>query len=91
MFGDEVLEALLTEFREDAAVYAGAEAIRRIVGFAKATDIETLEPGLREGAARAVLRAGRALIVERRGLTSVEALSSETAAIFDETINPAEL
>lgn len=91
VFGDEVLEALLTEFREDAAVYAGAEAIRRIVGFAKATDIETLEPGLREGAARAVLRAGRALIVERRGLTSVEALSSETAAIFDETINPAEL
>ena len=78
---DDVLDALLTEFREDAAVYAGAKAIRRIIGFAKASDIETLEPTLREGAARGVLRAGRALILERRALGTVEALSAETAQI----------
>jgi 5-methylthioribose kinase len=82
VWGDDVLDALLTEFREDAAVYAGAKAIRRIIGFAKASDIETLEPTLREGAARGVLRAGRALILERRGLSTVEALSAETAQIL---------
>jgi 5-methylthioribose kinase len=82
VWGDDVLETLLAEFRQDAAVYAGAKAIRRIVGFAKASDIETLDPVLREGAARGVLRAGRALILERRALDTVEALSAETAEIL---------
>ena len=81
-----MLETLLAEFRQDAAVYAGAKAIRRIVGFAKASDIETLDPVLREGAARGVLRAGRALILERRALDTVEALSAETAAILRATV-----
>ncbi|WP_052521311.1 S-methyl-5-thioribose kinase [Agreia bicolorata] len=82
VWGDDVLDTLLAEFRQDAAVYAGAKAIRRIVGFAKASDIETLDPVLREGAARGVLRAGRALVLERRALDTVEALSAETAAIL---------
>ena len=86
VWGDDVLETLLAEFRQDAAVYAGAKAIRRIVGFAKASDIETLDPVLREGAARGVLRAGRALILERRALDTVEALSAETAAILRATV-----
>jgi 5-methylthioribose kinase len=86
VWGDDVLDTLLAEFRQDAAVYAGAKAIRRIIGFAKASDIETLDPVLREGAARGVLRAGRALILERRALDTVEALSEETAAILSETV-----
>jgi len=86
VWGDEVLESLLAEFRQDAAVYAGAKAIRRIIGFAKASDIETLDPVLREGAARGVLRAGRTLILERRALDTVEALSAETAAILAATV-----
>jgi 5-methylthioribose kinase len=86
VWGDDVLDTLLTEFRQDAAVYAGAKAIRRIIGFAKASDIETLDPVLREGAARGVLRAGRALILERTALDTVEALSAETAAILSETV-----
>ncbi|KQP57561.1 S-methyl-5-thioribose kinase [Agreia sp. Leaf283] len=86
VWGDEVLESLLAEFRQDAAVYAGAKAIRRIIGFAKASDIETLDPVLREGAARGVLRAGRALVLERRALDTVEALSAETAAILASTV-----
>ncbi|SMQ71546.1 S-methyl-5-thioribose kinase [Agreia sp. VKM Ac-1783] len=86
VWGDDVLEALIREFRQDAAVYAGAKAIRRIIGFAKASDIETLDPVLREGAARGVLRAGRALILERKALDTVEALSAETAAILHETV-----
>jgi 5-methylthioribose kinase len=86
IWGDDVLDTLLAEFRQDAAVYAGAKAIRRIIGFAKASDIETLDPVLREGAARGVLRAGRALILERRALDTVEALSAETHAILNETV-----
>jgi 5-methylthioribose kinase len=86
VWGDDVLNTLLAEFRQDAAVYAGAKAIRRIIGFAKASDIETLDPVLREGAARGVLRAGRALVLERRALDTVEALSEETAAILSETV-----
>ena len=38
---------------------------RRIVGAAKTKDIETLDPALREGAARGVLRTARAMIGER--------------------------
>jgi 5-methylthioribose kinase len=41
---------------------------------------------LREGAARGVLRAGRALILERRALDTVETLTAETSAILQETV-----
>ena len=70
---------MLADIRQDAAVYAGAKAVRRIIGFAKASDIETLEPVRREGAARGVLQAGRALILSRGGTDSVEALSVATS------------
>jgi 5-methylthioribose kinase len=80
VWGDDVLERLLDSIRDDAAVFAAAKAIRRIVGFAKASDIETLPPSLREGAARGVLRAGRALALTHGGIRTVDALSAETLA-----------
>ncbi|HEY8590387.1 MAG TPA: S-methyl-5-thioribose kinase [Naasia sp.] len=64
VFGDDVLAEVLAGIRSDAATFAGAKAIRRIVGFAKAADIETLDEDARVGAARAVLQAGRALLVD---------------------------
>ena len=76
VWGDDVLEALLGDIRSDAAVFAGAKVIRRIVGFAKVSDIETLEPSLREGAARGALLAGRVLILEHASFDSVGALSA---------------
>lgn len=79
LWADDTLEAVLADIRQDAAVYAGAKAVRRIIGFAKASDIETLEPARREGAARGVLQAGRALILSRGGTDSVEALSVATS------------
>ncbi|AMB58423.1 S-methyl-5-thioribose kinase [Microterricola viridarii] len=85
IWADDALEALLGDIRRDAAGYAGAKAVRRIVGFAKASDIETLEPALREGAARGVLRAGRVLILSRLGTDSVEALSATVSRILHET------
>jgi len=65
VFGNEVLEGTIARIRSDAAVFAGAKAIRRVVGFAKAADIESLDEDRREVAARAVLRAGRSLAVGR--------------------------
>lgn len=82
VWDDRILDALLADIRDDATVFAGAKAIRRIVGFAKASDIESLEPSLREGAARGVLRAGRALILERAVFDSVSAASAETLHIL---------
>lgn len=86
VWGDGVLEALLAEVRVDAAGYAAAKAVRRIVGFAKVSDIETLDEGLREGAARGVLRAARALAVDRHddGAT-VSALNAAALAVVRET------
>ncbi|WP_291038024.1 phosphotransferase [Herbiconiux sp.] len=80
VWGDDVLESLLEGIRDDAAIFAAAKTIRRIVGFAKASDIETLPPELRERAARGALHAGRALALTRHGIRTVEALSAETLA-----------
>jgi len=80
VWGDDVLERLLAGIRNDAAIFAAAKAIRRIVGFAKASDIESLPPELREGAARGVLRAGRALALTRHGIADVDALAAESLA-----------
>ncbi|QJU52274.1 phosphotransferase [Herbiconiux sp. KACC 21604] len=80
VWGDEVLEQLLASIRDDAAVFAAAKAIRRIVGFAKASDIETLAPAARELAARGVLHAARNLALTRHGIDSVDALAAESLA-----------
>ncbi|CAN5296652.1 S-methyl-5-thioribose kinase [soil metagenome] len=79
VWNDSVLDSLLAGIRDDAAVFAGAKCIRRVIGFAKASDLETLEPRLREGAARGVLQAGRALALQHGSISSVDALSAETA------------
>ncbi|WP_109471962.1 S-methyl-5-thioribose kinase [Ornithinimicrobium cavernae] len=53
------LEELLATWQQEAWLFAAAKMSRRIVGAAKTTDIETLPEGLREGAARGVLRTAR--------------------------------
>ncbi|MDO9398276.1 MAG: S-methyl-5-thioribose kinase [Herbiconiux sp.] len=85
VWGDDVLGHLLASIRDDAAVFAAAKSIRRIVGFAKASDIETLPPELRARAARGVLRAGRALALTRHGIDSVDALAAESLATLRAT------
>jgi len=56
VFTDDVGERLLAQWQEEAWVFAAAKMTRRIIGLAKASDIETLDPQVRVGAARAVLR-----------------------------------
>lgn len=82
---DDVLEGILDDIRRDAGVYAGAKAVRRIIGFAKASDIESLAADTREGAARGVLQAGRALILSRRSTDTVQSLTAATTRILRAT------
>jgi 5-methylthioribose kinase len=89
VWGDAVLEQLLAGIRDDAAIFAAAKAIRRIVGFAKASDIESLPPELREGAARGVLRAGRALALTRHGIADVDSLAAESLLTLRSAATPA--
>ncbi len=56
------LERQITTWREQAWLFAAAKMSRRIVGYAKVTDVETLPEPLREGAARGVLAAARAVV-----------------------------
>src|SRR5690606_28838520 len=80
--GDAVGEAFLAKVRADAAVFAAAKASRRIIGFAKASDIETLDPPLRARAARGVLRAARLLALERHAAPDPDQLSAKTADVL---------
>ncbi|GAA3391253.1 S-methyl-5-thioribose kinase [Cryptosporangium minutisporangium] len=62
VYEDAVLEAVLRQAWTDAVTYAGAEVARRVIGFAKVADIETLPEAERVQAARRALRAARKLI-----------------------------
>lgn len=65
VFGDEILDATLQRIRSDAAIYAAAKAVRRVVGFSKVSDIQTLAEPQRADAVRLVLSTARALGVDR--------------------------
>jgi 5-methylthioribose kinase len=71
---DDLGERLLAHWREDAWLFAAAKMARRIVGLAKTSDIETLDPDVRAPAARAVLATARAAVRERHGDSTPEAL-----------------
>lgn len=64
MFRADLREHLLSTWRGEAWLFGAAKMTRRIVGLAKTTDIETLPPPLREGAARGVLRTARRWVRE---------------------------
>ncbi len=65
VFRDDMLEDLVAGWQRDAWLFGAAKMARRIVGLAKTTDIETLPPDLREGAARGVLQVARRWVRER--------------------------
>ena len=54
--------------------YAATKAIRRMVGFAHVTDIETLEEPARTAAAAVVVRIARRFLLERAAITDPAAL-----------------
>jgi 5-methylthioribose kinase len=79
----EMLEDRLAEWKSDAWLFAAAKMSRRIVGLAKAADIETLAPELREGAARGVLELARQLVTARHTNTSTSSFESLAGEILN--------
>lgn len=75
-FTDDQAVGWLDRIARDSLGFAGCEAIRRVVGFAKVSDIETLPSGSRERAGRAVLQTARRWLVDPS--------SGPTAELFDE-------
>lgn len=69
-FNDTYFEDWLARMLRDAAGFGGCKAIRRIIGLAKVSDIETLEGEAHVRAATAVLRAGSRWIKERHHIAS---------------------
>jgi len=73
-FTDQFLDRWLAQTFSDAVGFGGLKAIRRIVGLAKASDIQTLDEAPRLEAAQAVLRTARSWVEGRRGFTGTDDL-----------------
>ena len=71
---DGFLDRYLASVWDDALGFAGTKAIRRTIGYAHVSDIESLEEPTRSSAAEAVLRIGQRLILERASLTTADAV-----------------
>lgn len=82
VYGDEVLEHTLGQVRSDAAAYAAAKAVRRIVGFSKVADIQTLPEPERALASRLVLRLARTLGTARLDDADPGVLTERTVALL---------
>lgn len=89
VFSDEFLDNLLAKWKRDSLGFAAAKMIRRIVGLAKTSDIETLEPALRVGAARGVLRSAQMIIRERDKGTDLNHITRNVLAVLSENITKA--
>lgn len=86
VFRDSMREDMLQTWQREAWLFGAAKTARRIVGLAKTTDIETLEPELREGAARGVLQVARRWVREReKGSASDRAISIAGEILLDTT------
>ena len=67
------LDSWLVQVEKDSLGFGGCKAIRRIVGLAKVSDIETLPPGEHATAAAIVLRTASTWIKDRDQLATVAA------------------
>lgn len=71
-FDDAYLDRFLRRVWADGLGYAGAEIIRRVIGFAHLTDLDTLPDPV--PASRRALRTGRELVVQRTTLADPDAV-----------------
>jgi 5-methylthioribose kinase len=85
VYTDGVLEDFLATVAVDGIGFGAAEAMRRIVGLAKTADIETLDPALREGAARGVLQASRMMATTRHADPRAGAIAQRAGDILSST------
>jgi 5-methylthioribose kinase len=77
-FTDGYLEAWLAETWRRAVGFGGIKAVRRVVGWAKVSDIQSLGTPQREQAAGAALTAARAWITRRHAIADPAALAAVT-------------
>ena len=77
-FTDAFLESWLTETWHRAVGFGGIKAARRIVGWAKVSDVQTLDEPARVQAAGSALTAARGWITERHGIADPAALAAFT-------------
>lgn len=82
VYGDEVLAHTLAVVRSDAAAYAAAKAVRRIVGFSKVADIQTLPEPERALASGLVLRIARTLGTARLENADPRVLTARTVELL---------
>lgn len=85
VYTDEFFEEILKQWKMDAIGFAVAKMTRRIVGLAKSSDIETLEPIQRVGAARGVLQGAQKLIRERHVNSDISYLTLQVKKIMTDT------
>lgn len=85
VYTDEFFEEILKQWKIEAIGFAAAKMTRRIVGLAKASDIETLEPIQRIGAARGVLQGAQKLIKERHINSDIAYLTLQVKKIITDT------
>jgi len=75
-YTDAFLDGWLRQTWSLAVGFGGAKAIRRIVGLAKASDIESLEPSDHDTAAAEVLRIARSWVERRESIANAAELST---------------
>ncbi|MGD8486245.1 MAG: S-methyl-5-thioribose kinase [Chloroflexota bacterium] len=81
-YSDEMLEDWIGSVWRDSVGFGGCKAIRRIVGLAKVSDIESLEGAEHVAAATIVLRVAHRWIVERERLDH----PADLMGVFDEVV-----
>jgi 5-methylthioribose kinase len=85
IFSDELLDVIIMKWKVDSLGFACAKMCRRIVGLAKTTDIETLAPNYRIGAARGVLQSAQMIIRERLKNTDISHVTEQVLLILAKT------
>jgi 5-methylthioribose kinase len=70
---------------DDALGFAGAKAMRRMIGFALVSDIQSLEMPLRLRAKRIILSVARHLLVERAAIATPDDLGAIVRKAIDRT------
>lgn len=83
---DGTLDAWLAKVQVDTIGFAGAKAIRRIIGLAKVSDIQTLPPAEHVQAATIVLRTASRWIRERASLRTVAAANQVFSEVAEEVL-----
>ena len=83
---DSFLDSWLIQIEKDSIGFGGCKAIRRIIGLAKVTDIETLPPGEHATAAAIVLRTASTWIKDRDQLATVAASNEVFDRVVDEVM-----